>query len=58
MNPRILYLVAGVLALTAAAIYQFRAAPGEDVLMRVGLLAVLGVVMIVLGLRRTGAGPG
>jgi hypothetical protein len=55
MNTKILYVIAAVLALTAATIYFVRAAPGEDVTLRVALLAVLGLAMLWLGLRRSAA---
>jgi hypothetical protein len=55
MNTRILYFIAAALAIAAACISYFNAGPGENVWLRVGLLAVMGIVMLVFGLRRTGA---
>jgi hypothetical protein len=57
MNEKILYVVAAALALIAAAIYFFRAAPGEDVTLRVAFLVIMGVFMLWLGLRRKPTRP-
>ena len=52
MNVKILYIIAAILAFTAAAIYYLRAEPGEDLALRIGLLIVLGAAMLWYGLRR------
>ena len=52
MKVQILYNIAALLAFVAAAIYYFRAEPGESLAVRIGLLIVLGAVMLWYGLRR------
>ena len=57
MNEKYLYWLAAALALIAAALYFFRAEPGEDVTLRVILLVIMGAAMLWLGFRRNAAGP-
>ena len=53
MNVKVLYIIAALLAFTAAAIYYFRAEQGENITLRIGVLIVLGAAMLWYGLRRS-----
>ena len=53
MNSKILYLIAALLAFVAAAVTYGRAAPGNDLMLRVVGLAAAGVFLLAMGLRKS-----